>query len=63
MGMDIQGLGLSTSIMSNSNTGSAVGMRLLDKALDMETVNGDVLTQMLERSVNPLVGQNIDIRI
>lgn len=61
--MDIQGLGLSTSIMSNSNTGSAVGMRLLDKALDMEAMNGDVLTQMLERSVNPLVGQNIDIRI
>lgn len=61
--MDIQGLGLSTSIMSNSNTGSALGMRLLDKALDMEAMNGDVLTQMLERSVNPLVGQNIDIRI
>lgn len=61
--MEIQGLGMSSTVLSNTNTQSAVGMLLLDKALNMDQVNGDALTSMLERSVNPLVGQNIDIRI
>ncbi len=61
--MEIQGLGMSSTVLSNANTQSSVGIQLLDKALDMDQVNGDVLTSMLERSVNPMVGQNIDIRI
>ena len=61
--MDIQGLGLSTTVLSNANTNSAIGMKLLDKAHDMDQANGEALTQMLERSVNPLVGQNIDVRL
>ena len=61
--MEIQGLGLSTTVLSNANTSSAIGMKLLDKALDMDQANGEALTQMLERSVNPLVGQNIDVRL
>lgn len=61
--MEIQGLGMSSTVLSNANMQSSVGTLLLDKALDMDQVNGDVLTSMLERSVNPMVGQNIDIRI
>ncbi len=61
--MDIQGLGLSSTVLSNANIQSSVGMALLDKALETDQANGDALTNMLERSVNPLVGQNIDIRI
>ncbi|MBR1865474.1 MAG: YjfB family protein [Lachnospiraceae bacterium] len=61
--MDIQGLGLSSTVLSNANVQSSVGMAMLNKALDADQTNGDVLTSMLERSVNPLVGQNIDIRI
>lgn len=61
--MDIQGLGLSSTVLSNANVQSSVGMAMLNKALDADQANGDVLTSMLERSVNPLVGQNIDIRI
>lgn len=61
--MEIQGLGLSSTVLSNANTSSAVGMALLDKALDTDQENGEALTRMLERSVNPLVGQNIDIRL
>jgi len=61
--MEINGLGLSTTVLSNSNTQSAVGMMMLNKALDADQMNGDVLTKMLERSVNPMVGQNIDIRL
>ena len=61
--MDVQGVGLSATVLSNANTNSQIGMRLLDNALDMDQANGAALTQMLERSVNPLVGQNIDIRL
>lgn len=61
--MEIQGLGLSSTVLSNANTGSAVGVALLDKTLSADQQNGDALVKMLERSVNPLVGQNIDIRI
>jgi hypothetical protein len=61
--MQIQGLGLSSTVLSNANTSSAVGMAMLDKTLDADQDNGEALTRMLERSVNPLVGQNIDIRL
>lgn len=61
--MQIQGLGLSSTVLSNANTSSAVGMAMLDKTLDTDQENGEALTRMLERSVNPLVGQNIDIRL
>ncbi len=61
--MEIQGLGLSTTVLSNANTQSAIGIALLNKAMDADQANGEMLTQMLERSVNPMVGQNIDIRI
>lgn len=61
--MDIQGVGLSATVLSNANTNSQIGMKLLDNALDMDQANGAALTQMLEHSVNPLVGQNIDIRL
>ncbi|MDE5863390.1 MAG: YjfB family protein [Lachnospiraceae bacterium] len=61
--MEIQGLGMSTTVLANANTQSSVGMAMLNKALDADKANGDTLASMLERSVNPLVGQNIDIRI
>ncbi|MDE6432611.1 MAG: YjfB family protein [Lachnospiraceae bacterium] len=61
--MEIQGLGLSSTVLSNANTSSGVGIALLDKTLSADQENGDALAKMLERSVNPLVGQNIDIRI
>lgn len=61
--MEIQGLGLSSTVLSNANTNSAIGMALLDKALETDKDNGEALTKMLERSVNPMIGQNIDIRL
>ena len=61
--MEIQGLGLSSTVLSNANVNSSVGMALLDKALDMDRENGESLVNMLERSVNPFVGQYIDVRI
>ena len=61
--MDIQGLGLSTTVMSNANTNSAIGIALLDKALEVDQANGEALTSMMEKSVNPMIGPNIDIRL
>lgn len=61
--MEINGLGMSSTVLSNSNTQSAVGLMMLNKALDTDQMNGDAMTKMLERSVNPMVGQNIDIRL
>ena len=61
--MEIQGLGLSSTVLSNANTNSAIGMALLDKALETDKDNGEALTKMLERSVNHMIGQNIDIRL
>ncbi|MBO5087613.1 MAG: YjfB family protein [Lachnospiraceae bacterium] len=61
--MEINGLGMSTTVLSNSSPQSAVGLMMLNKALDTDQANGDLMTKMLERSVNPMVGQNIDIRL
>lgn len=61
--MEIQGLGLATTVLSNANTNSDIGIALLDKAMDADKQAGDDLTKMLERSVNPMLGQNIDIRL
>lgn len=61
--MDIQGLGFSSTVLSNTNLQTNVGMALLDKAMDADEANGEALISMLERSVNPMVGQNIDIRL
>ncbi len=63
MYMEISGMGLSTTVLANSSPQSAVGLMMLNKAMDADQVNGDLMTQMLERSVNPMVGQNIDIRL
>lgn len=61
--MEIQGLGLASTVLSNANPSSAVGIAMLNKALDTDQETGEALTRMLERSVNPLVGQNIDVRV
>ena len=61
--MEINGLGMSTTVLANSNPSSAVGLMMLNKALDADQTSGDMMTRMLERSVNPMVGQNIDIRL
>ncbi|MGN0437651.1 MAG: YjfB family protein [Lachnospiraceae bacterium] len=61
--MEIQGLGLSTTVLANANTQTQVGMAMLNKALDADQASGEALARMLEQSVNPMLGQNIDIRL
>ena len=54
------GISLSVSGTSNMN---AIDTALLRKSLDAVETNGAMLTQMMEQSVNPNIGANIDIRL
>lgn len=58
---------LSTAL-ANMELSEKVGIAVLAKALDTAEVTGDTLVQMMDRSmmelsVNPSVGSNIDIMV
>ncbi len=61
--MDIQGLSLASITLSSANVNTDIGMALLSKSLEATDETGAAMIEMLEKSVNPLVGQNIDISI
>lgn len=42
---------------------SAVGLKMLSKALDMNETVSQGLTKMMEMSVNPHIGGNIDVSV
>lgn len=63
--MDIAGI---STALSNISTQSQVGTAVLSKAMDTNRELGEGLVQMMdaaamERSVNPTVGANFDMRI
>jgi len=49
--------------LSDTQTMNAIDTSILKKSLDMMETNGDMLTSMMEQSVNPNIGANIDIRL
>lgn len=63
--MNITAVGNSNITLAVSDTGSmnAIDMAMLRKSLDTVETSGAMLTQMMEQSVNPNVGANIDIRL
>ena len=63
--MNIAAIGSSDISLSVSGTSSmnAIDTALLRKSLDAVETNGAMLTQMMEQSVNPNIGANIDIRL
>ncbi|MFG6356093.1 MAG: YjfB family protein [Acetatifactor sp.] len=63
--MDIAGLSMNMAMM---DVQSQVGIKMLSKAIDLGEDMGAGMVQMLdaaamERSVNPAVGGNVDIRL
>ena len=58
--MDIPGL---STNLSTINVVNDVQVAVLRQSLDTLETSGDSLTKMMEASVNPELGQNIDIRI
>ena len=63
--MNIAAVGNSNIAFSVSDTGSmnAIDTSLLKKSLDTAETSGAMLIKMMEQSVNPGLGRNIDIRI
>lgn len=48
-------------MVSQASTMSAVNTSILAKTLDTAEMQGEQLTKMMEQSVNPGLGRNIDI--
>ena len=58
--MDIAAL----SIESNSiNTSNLIGTAVLKMSLDTIQTGSDAMIKMMEQSVNPNLGMNIDLRV
>lgn len=60
LGMDIAGYANANAVQSIQ---SEVSVAMMKKTLDLQEAAGSQLVQMMEQSVNPSVGGNIDIRI
>lgn len=58
--MDIPALSIA---MSTERVQRDWNLALMSKALDTMETNGDALTKLMESSVTPNLGQNIDIRL
>ena len=58
LGMDIAGYSVANASV---NVQQSVSVAMLSKTLDVQQMQGDQLTKMMEMSVNPSVGGNIDI--
>lgn len=48
---------------SSIDTGNTVGLMMVKKSLESIEQNGDNLTKMMEASVTPHLGQNIDYTV
>lgn len=51
------------TISAQSYTMELVSTQVLKNAMDMMEMQGAEIVQMMEQSVNPAVGRNIDIRV
>ena len=62
--MNIAAIGNSNlTLVSDTGSMNAIDMAMLKKSLDAVETNGAMITQMMEQSVNPNIGANIDIRL
>lgn len=62
--MDIGNVSSALSTLSSVESGSlaaTVSTAMLDKALETNETYGNAITKMMEHSVNPSVGGNIDV--
>ena len=49
--------------MSQNKVMNEVGVAMLDMSLDNFTEAGDTMTKLMEQSVNPNIGGNIDVSV
>lgn len=59
------GMNIAAYAMMNAQVqvSQGVSTQVLKKTIDLQEAQGSQLVQMMEQSVNPGLGQNIDIRI
>lgn len=57
MDISLSALSVNASSIDTSNT---IGLAMVKKSLESIEQNGDSLTKMMEASVTPYLGQNID---
>lgn len=60
MDMTLSALSINTASI---DTSSSVGIAMVKKSLESIEANGDSLTKMMEASVTPYLGQNIDYTV
>ena len=64
--MDITNVNSALSAVGScepGSLGSAVSLKMLDNALDESSTMSDSITKMMERSVYPNLGGNIDVSV
>ena len=61
--MNITSLNNTNISISDTSSMNAIDISVLKKSLDSVEVSGDMLTRMMEQSVNPNIGANIDIKM
>ncbi|MCM1272954.1 MAG: YjfB family protein [Clostridium sp.] len=61
--MNINALSSTNLSISDTRSMNVIDISLLKKSLDSAEVSGDMITKMMEQSVNPNIGANVDVRI
>ncbi|MCR4843102.1 MAG: YjfB family protein [Eubacterium sp.] len=61
--MDITGIGLSVPQVSDNGLVNAVSTEVLSQSLDTQEDLGNEMVRMMEQSVAPNLGSNIDIQV
>ena len=51
------------TLSAQNSTMEGVGIAMMKNALDMQEQMGAEITQMMEQSVNPGLGANVDLRV
>lgn len=61
--MNISALGGMNISVSDTRSMDFIDISILKKSLDAVEMSGDMITKMMEQSVNPNIGANIDVRL
>lgn len=59
-GIDLAGYSM---LRSQANIMAGIETQVLKKTMDLQEAQGSQLVQMMEQTVNSVLGQNMDIRI
>ncbi len=61
--MNISALSSTNLMVTGTETMNVIDTKMLSNALDMAEESGAAMIKMMEQSVNPNLGQNIDLRV